>query len=312
MDDRMAMELAATQHSLIGADQLYEAGFSRRQIHFRLQQGLLARMHKGVYRYTTAVETREQHLLAACLGVGQPSAGSHRAAAAMCGIWLVPTELIEISVGRDRSPSLQGVVMHRLADLSERWIVRIDGVPVTSPARTLVDLGAVLPLGSVSRALDRALGRKLTTLPEVRAAMHAVARKGRAGVGVIRRLLEERGDEPGGSVLENRMSTLLRAHGVPAPIAQYTVLNGHGEFVGCVDFAYPELRYAIEVDGYEYHAGLREFRHDRVRQNDIVDLGWTVHRFTWDEVDTLSARVADRIRHRRLHLLGTLEYPTGT
>ncbi|MGZ4690617.1 MAG: endonuclease domain-containing protein [Acidimicrobiia bacterium] len=182
---------------------------------------------------------------------------------------------------------------------------------MTTPARTLVDLGAVLPLGSVSRALDRVIGRKLATLAEVRAAMDAVARKGRAGVGVIRRLLTERGDAPGGTVLETRMSALLRTNGVPTPIAQHTVLDEHGQFVGCVDFAYPEVRYAIEVDGYEFHSGLREFGHDRVRQNDLVDLGWTVHRFTWSEVDHLSARVADRIRQRRLQLLGTLRHATG-
>jgi very-short-patch-repair endonuclease len=141
--------------------------------------------------------------------------------------------------------------------------------------------------------------------------MNAVARKGRAGVGIIRRLLEERGDVPDGTVLERRMWTLLATHGIPTPVAQQTVLDGHGQFVGVVDFAYPELKYVIEVDGFESHSALREFRHDRVRQNDLIDLGWTVHRFTWTEVDQLSPRVADRIRHRRFELLGTLEHARG-
>ncbi len=311
MDDRMAMELAATQYSLITAHQAYEVGLTKRQIQLRIKSGVMRRVHKGVYRYAATRQTREQHLLAACLAVGSPSAASHRAAAAMHGMWLVPAELVEISVGRDRSPSLQGVTMHRLGDLNPRWIVDVDGLPITTPARTLVDLGAVLPLGSVSRALDRALGRDLVTLPEVRAAMNWVARKGRAGVGTVRRLLEERGDAPDGTVLERRMSTLLHLHGLPVPVAQQTVLDGHGQFVGVVDFAYPEIKYVIEVDGYESHSGLREFRHDRVRQNDLVDLGWTVHRFTWSEVDQLSPRVADRIRHRRLELLGTYRHARG-
>lgn len=311
MDDRKAMELAATQHSLITVAQAYTAGLTRRQVQDRVRQRVLARVHQGVYRYTAARETREQQLLAACLAVGRPSAASHRAAAAMHGIWLIPAGLIELSVGRDRTPTLQGVVTHRLADLDPRWIIEIDGVPVTNPARTVVDLGAVLPFGSVSRALDRAIGRKLTTLVEVRAAMDAVARKGRAGVGTVRELLVERGDAPHGTVLELRMSTLLRVNGIPTPIAQHTVLDGRGQFVGAVDFAYPELRYAIEVDGYESHSMLSEFHHDRARQNDLVDLGWSVHRFTWDEVDQLSFRVADRIRRRRTELLGTLKHGTG-
>jgi very-short-patch-repair endonuclease len=96
-------------------------------------------------------------------------------------------------------------------------------------------------------------------------------------------------------------------HGVPTPVPEHTVLDALGQFIGRVDFAYPELRYAIEVDGYESHSGLREFRHDRIRQNDLVDLGWTLHRFTWSEVDQLSGRVADRIRRQHRQLLGTLD-----
>jgi hypothetical protein len=312
MDDHLVMELAATQHSLITWAQARRLGLSPDQIQHRLDEGILAAAHLGVYRFTSARASREQRLLAACLAVGPISAASHRAAAVMHGIWSEAPNLVEITAGRDRSPELAGVTVHRLADLSARWIVDVDGVPVTTPARTLVDLGAVLPLGSVSRALDRAVGRQLASLSEIRAALNAVARRGRAGVGVMRRLLDERGDASSTpSVLQARMATLLRRHGLPTPVEEHTVLDGHGQFFGRVDFAYPEIRYAIEVDGYDAHSGVREFRHDRVRQNDLVDLGWTVHRFTWTEVDALSAQVARRIRQRHSELLGTLDRTTA-
>jgi hypothetical protein len=197
--------------------------------------------------------------------------------------------------------------VHRIADLSDRWIVRVDGVPVTTPARTLVDLGSVLPLGSVGTALDRALGRQLVSLAEVRAALNAVARKGRAGAGIIRALLKERQGAVTPSVLQARMATLIRLHGLPSPVPEHTVLDEHGGFVGRVDFAYPEVRYAIEVDGYEAHSSPRAFQQDRARQNDLVDLGWTVHRFTWADVDGHPGRVAARIRQ----LLGTLRRPSA-
>jgi hypothetical protein len=302
------MELAATQHSLITHDQARRAGLNPDQVRYLLDKKVLAPVHLGVYRFVSAHESRNQRRLAVCLAVGEISAVSHRSAANVHGTWSVGEDHVEITVGRDRSPELAGVTMHRLADLSDRWILHIDGLAVTTPARTLVDLGAVLPLGSVSRALDRAVGRRLATLAEIRTALNAVARKGRAGVGVMRQLLRERGDTPTTcTVLEARMLALLRNHGVSLPVPQHTVFDEHGQFVGCVDFAYPEIKYAIEVDGYEYHAGIREFRHDRVRQNDLVDLGWTVHRFTWTEVDHLAPRVADRIRRRHLELLGTLK-----
>jgi hypothetical protein len=314
MDDALAMELAATQHSLITFDQACEQGLSPDQIQHRLNEGILAGAQIGVYRFTSAAESREQRLLAACLAAGPISAVSHRCAAAVHGIWTVRDELVEITVGRDRSPELAGVTMHRMADLADRWIVNFDGLPVTTAARTLVDLGAVLPLGSVSRALDRAIGRQLVSLSDVRVALNAVARKGRAGVGAMRLLLAERGDAPdvdeNASVLQARMSTLLRLRGVPTPVSEYKVYDARGQFVGRVDFAYPGIRYAIEVDGYEAHTGLREFRYDRVRQNDLVDLGWSVHRFTWTEVDQLSIRVAQRIRRHHTQLLGTLNRTT--
>lgn len=307
MDERKAMELAATQHSLITNGQAQNAGLSADQVQYLLDKQTLRQTHLGVYRFSSAPESRSQRLLAACLAVGHISAASHRAAASVHGIWTMPQDWVEITVGRDRSPELAGVKTHRLADLSDRWIVEVDGLPVTTPSRTLVDLGAVLPLGSVSRALDRAIGRQLASLAEIRSALNSVARKGRAGVGIMRRLLDERGNAPTtSSTLQARMATLIRRHGLTSPVPEHCVLDRHGQFVGTVDFAYPEIKYAIEVDGYEFHTGLKEFRHDRVRQNDLVDLGWTVHRFTWTDVDQLSPRVADRIRRRYLDLLGTL------
>ncbi len=250
MDEHRAVELAARQHALITYGQARRLGLSARQIEHQLVRRFLASVHEGVYRFTSAAPSRNQRMLAACLAVGRPSAASHRSAATVHGIWSVSDDMVEITVGRDRSPDLVGVTVHRIADLSDRWIVEVDGVPVTTSARTLVDLGAVLPLGSVGRALDRAIGRKLVTLVEVRAALDAVARKGRAGVGTIRGLLDERGGlVQATSVLEARMAVLLRIHGVPMPVREHTVLDEHGQFVGRVDFAYPELRYAIEVDG---------------------------------------------------------------
>ena len=284
MDDRMAMDLAAKQHSLITHEQAREEGLSADQIQRRLNDGILVPAHVGVYRYASAPDTRAQRHLAACLAVGSVSAVSHRAAAAVHGMWLIPAEFVEISVSRSRSPELAQVKVHRLADLSSRWITSVDAVPVTTPARTLVDLGAVLPLGSVSRrrstARDRASAREPGGDP---------SRHGRGGTPGSHRSRRDPSParrtrrRPGSaSVLEARMSTLLRLHGVPLPVPEHTVLDAHGQFVGRVDFAYPELRYAIEVDGYESHAGLRAFRHDRVRQNDLMDRGWSLHRFTWD------------------------------
>jgi hypothetical protein len=301
-----AMELAATQHGLLTLAQARALGALDDEIEYRISTRVLVPVHPGVYRFASAPRSWHQRLLGACLGVGSPSAVSHRSAAAMHGLWSMTEEIIEVTVGRDRSPELAGVVSHRLADLGSRWTMSIDGIPVTTPARVLVDLGAVETLGNVARILDRAVGRQLVSLGEVRSAMNAVARKGRAGVGVIRRLLDERGVATRSSVLEARMASLFSRFGLPAPVSEHSVFDGHGGFIARVDFAYPELKYAIEVDGYSAHSDLRAFRHDRSRQNDLIDLGWTVHRFTASDVEQHPTRVAFRIAERHARLLGTL------
>ena len=91
------------------------------------------------------------------------------------------------------------------------------------------------------------------------------------------------------------MMRLCHSHGLPMPRFQYVIRRGK-VFVAKVDFAYPEIKLAIEVDGYETHSSLDAFQHDRSRQNDLVELGWTVLRFTWDDVVHRPEAVASRIR----------------
>jgi hypothetical protein len=308
MDYSMIDALATGRHGLVTLDELLDAGASSSSVRRMIAAGRLVRVHDGVYRCAGAPVTTEQRLLAACLAAGPGSAVSHRAAANLFGL-RVPGEIpIEITVPRATSPDLDDVVVHRLEDLEPRWVTSIDGIHVTLPARIAVDAGAVLSIGPVSRLFDQITGRRLATYHGIRDALDAVARKGRAGVGIARRLLAERSGEPeADSVLHARLATLMRNHGLPVPEFEYTITGHHGEFVARVDCAYPDLRYAMEVDGYESHVAPQAFAHDRVRQNDVVDLGWTVHRFTWDMVVRQPRRTAERIRRARRRLLGTLK-----
>jgi hypothetical protein len=245
-----------------------------------------------------------QRRLAAVLAVGSLAAVSHRAAAEMHGLWTSTPPTVEISTNREHSPELDGVrVVHRLDDLSERWVTAVDRVPCTTVARTLVDLGAVLPDKEVARCLDRAMGRGLATVSEVETARRAVARQGRRGAGVIRRVLVPHlAGEPVAGVFEARMARLLTEQGLPPAVPEYRVWTDAGAFVARVDFAYPQLRLAIEVDGLSAHSSVDAFRHDRARQNALVSVGWTVLRFTWTEVDQGSQHVGSTIREARRRL----------
>jgi hypothetical protein len=300
--DRSIAELAETQHGLLSRRQALSMGVPPGAIQRRLDGRGWTSLHDGVYRVGGAAPSREQRLLAAVLAVGPVAAASHRSAAELHGLWTPVPAVVEISTTRECSPELGDVKVHRLADLHPRWITAVDGVPCTTVARTLVDLGAVLPEPSVARCFDRAYGRTLVSVSAVKHALDAVARRGRRGAGVMRRVLAPHlGCEPVAGVFEARMARLLAQQDLPAAVPEYEVWHD-GRFVARVDFAYPEQQLAIEVDGFAAHSSVDAFRRDRARQNALVAAGWTVLRFTWTEVDDGSPQVGITIRNAQRRL----------
>lgn len=285
--------IARRQLALFTLDQALGAGYTLRQVQQRRETGRWSPVHAGVYRVAGAPEWWEQLVLAACLATGTGAAASHRSAARLWGIDESRRPTVELSVVATRYHRLEGVIVHRSSDFDASAVTAKSGIPVTTPARTLVDLGAVEGLPAVERCLEVALSRRLVTLDGLRTAVDSVARRGRRGTGVLRALLDERSGaaELAESVLEARMLRLCRTQGLAEPVCQHRVHYGT-RLVGRIDFAYPAELVAIEVDGYESHASLDAFRHDRARQNELVGLGWTVLRFTWDDVVHHPARVA--------------------
>lgn len=162
--------------------------------------------------------------------------------------------------------------------------------------RTIVDLGLVVPRWTVQRAMDDALGRRLLSAGGLVQIWRDVARPGRNGSGVLRSLLEETLPAPHATRLEKAMLRLHRAHGLPEPEVEYEVRDDRGRLVARVDFAHPEQRLAIEVDGYRWHGSPEAFRRDRVRDRRLRALDWTVLRFVWLEVMHTPAGVAVELR----------------
>ncbi len=223
-------------------------------------------------------------MMAAALAAGAESVASHRSAAR---IWeLCDNDKIEITVPLTRCPRLQRVVIHRSTDLVPDHVTTWKRFPVTKPARVIVDLAAILSPSEVEDALDRALTRHLITIAGVEWVLNEVSRPGRKGAAVAGRILDERalGKEPAHGQLEPRMARLLRRAGLPPARFQHRVYAPDGRFLAQVDFAYPDLLLAIEVDGWESHGTPRAMGKDFVRQNGLVPFGWRVLRFTWNQV----------------------------
>lgn len=170
---------------------------------------------------------------------------------------------------------------------------------MTNPLRTMVDLAAVLPPDEVEDALDAGLRwPSLFSVAAVKATLDRLAGKARSGAGVLRKVLEERefGSTVSDSDLEKRMSKLLRQAGLPPAVFHYVVRTPAGLFLAEVDFAYPEIKLVIEVDGFDAHGTPRAMAKDFVRQNGLAPYKWHVLRFTWGQVTDEPEMVAGTIR----------------
>jgi predicted transcriptional regulator of viral defense system len=152
-------DLSAHQHGVVSLAQARELGMTMHQVKTCVVTGRWERLHREVFRIRGARITYSQCVVAGCLAIGPEAVASHRAAATLHGLLTYREPPVEVTTNRLRSPEVDGVVVHRLADLQERWVTVVDEVRVTTAARTLVDLGAVASPRTVEVALDRAAGR---------------------------------------------------------------------------------------------------------------------------------------------------------
>ncbi len=165
--------------------------------------------------------------------------------------------------------------MHETKALSPIDVELVSGIPTTTPARTLFDLGGVCRAGLVELALENALRRGLVTEAELVATLNRLSRSGRPGGPILRQLLLARAPKqrPTESEMETLLLQALRAHGLPAPIPQHKVWQG-SLCLGRVDAAYPDERIAIEYDSDEFHTGRAATKHDRARRHELIAASW--------------------------------------
>jgi len=246
----------------------------------RVRAKRLEPVRRGVYRISGTPATWEQGLLAACLAAGPGTSASFRSAAALYGLEGFRRDVVEITTFSGRPASIDGVIAHETTVCGPSHASRMGPIPVTSVARTLCDLTAVLPVWNVERAVDEALRRKLVTLSTLRNVAEDLEGRGRLRSTVTRDILEHRlpGYQPGDSAPEKRISDLLVRAGFPSPMMQHPVQIGGKRYR--IDLCYPDLRIAIEYDGWDFHRGRQTFDSDRARGNDLVLLGFQLLRFT--------------------------------
>lgn len=305
MDSRV-YDITRCQHGLVARRQLLDIGLTDRQVDHLLQWGHLIRVHRGVYALPGVPATWHQRLLAATLALGDGAAVSHRAAAALWGIDVAGRDLVEVSGEVLQQTRPAHVIAHRSTDLGPAYVTKHLGIPVTRPARTLLDLGAVSSQAVVDRVVDDALARGRVEWEELLDVLSALGRRGRRGTGRLRRSLAERTGVPS-TVLEAEFQRLVARHNLPEPIYQYEIRDEHGVFVATVDAMYLDVRIVIELDGASTRVGRNALLYDVTRQNRIVQCGFMPLRYAWKclvGTPQHTAREILRARRQRARELG--------
>lgn len=195
----------------------------------------------------------------------------------------MPPDVVELATSRG-FPAAPGLYRVRAFAAGDGALV--DGLPVTSVRRTLLDLGQVTSDAVVERALEWALRKRHVSVDELRAAVATKANQ--PGTRALRHLLTHRppGLPPTDSDAETLFVQLVRRTGLPEPQRQFPVPTAEGTFR--VDFAWPARRLGVEIDGAGTHASREALRRDLRRQNrlmlSLTAGGWILLRFTWDDV----------------------------
>ena len=280
--ERIIRSIADGQHGRVARRQLIAAGITPKEIERRLASGYLIPLHRGVYAVGHVKSTVRGRWMAAVLACGPRAVLSHRDAAALHGIRPSNRWLIDVTVPKWR-PAPEGVDLHtsQIED-DERTV--IDGIPVTTAFRALLDLTHVLNDGQLQQALNETERLEIAETISLASLCQRHAR--RRGT----RRLKDLQPEPRitRSQLERDFLAYLRRHDLPLPQTNVIV---EGYTVDCV---WREHRLVAELDGYEFHDTRKTFDDDRERDQDLQAAGWRTVRITSTHLRT--ARLARRLR----------------
>jgi very-short-patch-repair endonuclease len=284
--------LASRRHGIITLEQLRALGYSDSAIARLVRAGRLHRLYPGVFAVGHTALATEGRLLAAVLACGPGAALSHASAAWLWHLRRDTGTRIHVTVpttnGRRPTSTL---AIHRTRRPIESTIV--DGIPVTTPMRTLADLADTLPQRQLEKALEQAHAVRLLDV----AAIDALHSPGRRGPKRLQHLVRAHDTEATRtrSELEDMLLELCDAHGIPRPRTN-VLIEGYE-----ADFAWPEEKLIVEADSWRHHSTRRRFERDRAEDAHLTAHGWRVVRLTHARIDSepgTTARLLRRLTSR--------------
>jgi hypothetical protein len=284
--EQLISDLASVQHGVVARRQLLDGGLSVGQIRSRLSHGMLMPVHSGVYAVGHLALTSRSRWMAAVLAGGDQAYLSHLSAANLwrIGNFAGPVEILRPA---NRAP-IPRLKTHRTRSLQDHEKTVVDGIPVTSVARTLVDLASVVPAKTLDDCISAARRRRLLNWIEIRAILErAPNRKGTAGLKQSL-LIFERSRTITRSELETRFLRLCDEADLPMPEVDVPLGNR------VLDFLWRSERVIVEVDGFGFHH--HRFNEDRIRDLDHLVAGYRTVRVTYSMIETDRAGLIESLR----------------
>jgi very-short-patch-repair endonuclease len=284
--------LATAQQGVAHRRQLRALGFSSGAIAHRVRAGRLHGYLPSVFAVGHRALPVHGPEVAALLHTGDNAVLSHRTAAALWGFGHTSATRLEVTVIGRHVRELPRLRVYRVSAVDLRDVRMLHGLPVTAPARTMIDFAAEASIDEVIAALAEARVRRLVTDAELEAAMRRAPL--RTGVARVRSALADElglGRQHTRNDAERRLLALIAQAGLPPPIANARVLGME------VDLLWPTERVVVEFDGWAAHGHPAAFERDRRRGQVLSAAGYTVFRVTWRQLTEEPVAVAVRLAH---------------
>jgi hypothetical protein len=290
--------VADGQGGVFSRAQALAAGYTSSQVKRFVRCGAWATLRRGIYADQATAQCRDSRVRyqllasAAVIALGD-SVASHRTAATLYGFGMGIPALVTVTRPQSAPsrPRLRGIEVHR-AELPTAHITRVSGIPATSAARTVTDLARTTPFRRGVAAADAALHAGLTTKADLAAVISACAHW--RGIGRARAVTEF-ADGGAESALESLARVIFAEQGLPPPELQVRIAVGD-RVIARVDFCWKQFRTIAEADGLLKYTNAEVLRREKLRQEQLADLGFEVVRITWQQLRDNPAEVAERIR----------------
>lgn len=292
MDEMQRLRaVAEQQHGVLSRSQCRAQGAGECAVRMGRRRGEWERVTPRVVRLVGAPRTERSALMAAVLDAGPGAAASHRSAAALWG--LSGFHLTDLDVSRPHDadhhrPALAR--LHRTRSLPAHHVTSVDGIPVTTPARTIFDLAGLVHPWRTERALDNAVSTSPGLLRALHRMLPELAERGRTGITLMRELLANRpmGYIAPASGLESRLVKLLDDAGIKT---KRQVDVGGDDWIGRTDLLVAGTNIVIEVDSARFHTSLLDRERDERRDEELRAAGFAPLRVTEEDVWHASEKV---------------------